>query len=328
MIEEIRYTNKADAMAAVSNDGYALEYASEALKADREVVMAAIENIGYALQYASEELRSDSQFILAAVEKNGYALKYASDVLKADPEVVLAAVTQNGKALFDADEALRADRGIVMAAIKECGIAFFYADFFVSQKIKADRDFILEVVKKDGYILSHASEALRADKTVVLEAMKQSISCMEYGNLVQEDMLWALDFLPAKAAIENQEEAGSRILGCVGMFVDQMRRDCGSLKKDYESTDISFEDYYEHIISYISVRDIGLLSQLSTNRYVEDESETGEVIIRSPRRKNEHKNDDGMTIASITKEDREKGVKGFVNGDDYPDALRRLNYGR
>ena len=59
------------------------------------------------------------------------------------------------------------------------------------------------------------------------------------------------------------------------MFVDQMRKDCGSLKKDYESKDICFEDYYENIVSYISVRDIGLLSQLSTNRYVIDESEAG-----------------------------------------------------
>ena len=64
------------------------------------------------------------------------------------------------------------------------------------------------------------------------------------------------------------------------MFVDQMRKDCGSLK-DYESKDICFEDYYENIVSYISVRDIGLLSQLSTNRYVIDESEAGKIIKRS-----------------------------------------------
>ena len=112
------------------------------------------------------------------------------------------------------------------------------------------------------------------------------------------------------------------------MFVDQMRRDCGLLKKDYESIDTNYPHYYEHIVSYTSVRDIGLLSQLSTNRYVEDVSEAGKMIKRSPRRENEHKNDDGLTFASITKKDSKKGVKKFVNRDDYPDTLRRLNYDR
>ena len=37
-------------------------------------------------------------------------------------------------------------------------------------------------------------------------------------------MQWVLDLLPANEAINNSEEAASRILGCVGMFVDQMRR--------------------------------------------------------------------------------------------------------
>ena len=42
MTEEVRYTNKADAMAAVSQNGYRLAKASEALRADRDIVMAAV----------------------------------------------------------------------------------------------------------------------------------------------------------------------------------------------------------------------------------------------------------------------------------------------
>ena len=175
--------------------------------------------------------------------------------------------------------------------------------------------------------LGYASYELRKDKEFVLHAMKQNLNCMNYAKLSYQDKLKLLNHTPAQAAIENQEEAGSKILGCVGMFVDQMRKDCGSLKKDYESKDISFEDYYEHIASYISVRDIGLLCQLSTNRYVIDESEAGKIIKRSPRRENENKNDDGMTFASITKEDRAKGLKRFIKVSDYPDVLRELNYG-
>ena len=42
---------------AVKQNGYALDYAADSLKADREVVLAAVKEYGWAaLQYASEEL--------------------------------------------------------------------------------------------------------------------------------------------------------------------------------------------------------------------------------------------------------------------------------
>ena len=46
--------------------GYALEYASAELRADREVVLAAVQQYGDALGYASEELQADLEVKLAA----------------------------------------------------------------------------------------------------------------------------------------------------------------------------------------------------------------------------------------------------------------------
>ncbi len=42
----------------------ALQYASEALKNDKEVVLAAIMQYAYALQYASEALKNDKEIVL------------------------------------------------------------------------------------------------------------------------------------------------------------------------------------------------------------------------------------------------------------------------
>jgi len=42
----------------VKQDGLALEYASENLKADREIVLAAVQQNGLALEYAPEELQA------------------------------------------------------------------------------------------------------------------------------------------------------------------------------------------------------------------------------------------------------------------------------
>jgi hypothetical protein len=56
----------------VGKDGFALQYASEELRGDREVVLKAVrsklapQDSTRVLQYASEELRNDSDVVLAA----------------------------------------------------------------------------------------------------------------------------------------------------------------------------------------------------------------------------------------------------------------------
>ena len=84
MVDKIRYTNKVDAMAAVSQYGYYLAYASAELRADRDIVMAAVENNGWALQYASDALKADREVVMAVVTQDGIPLQFASDVLKTD----------------------------------------------------------------------------------------------------------------------------------------------------------------------------------------------------------------------------------------------------
>ena len=49
--------------------------------------------------YASEELKADKQVVLEAVKQHGDALRFASEELKADKEVVVEAMKQNWRAL-------------------------------------------------------------------------------------------------------------------------------------------------------------------------------------------------------------------------------------
>ena len=224
---------------------------------------------------------------MLAVEKNGCALEYASADLRADREVVMAAVSYYGWALEYASEELRKDRDIVMAA-----------------------------AEKDACALMFASLALRADKSVVLEAMIQDIESVRYAKLSPKDMQWVLDLLPAKSAIDNRQEADSKILGCVGMLLLSYEKKQGLIDKSVESTNEDFRPYYEDIASYISARDIGLFSQLSTNYYVEDINKKGKPIKRAPRRMNSFG-------TPITMEDTNKGVKRFIEKKDIQLSLRR-----
>ena len=64
-------------MAAVIRDGSALEYASDELKADKEVVMAAVQ---------TNHQRNDKGEITAA----NHSLNFASQDLKNDPDIIAA----------------------------------------------------------------------------------------------------------------------------------------------------------------------------------------------------------------------------------------------
>ena len=49
---------------------------------DREIVLEAVKQDGYALEYASAALKDDREIVLEAVKQDGEALKYASAGLR------------------------------------------------------------------------------------------------------------------------------------------------------------------------------------------------------------------------------------------------------
>ena len=111
----------------VAQNGQALEFASDEIKADREVVATAVAAHGHALRCAAAELRADRDVVGAAVARNGGALQYASAAVRGDHTVVLAAVRQDGEALAYASAALRDDREVVQAAVAQDADASRYA---------------------------------------------------------------------------------------------------------------------------------------------------------------------------------------------------------
>ena len=117
--------------------------ASNELRHNREIVLAAVTQNGYSLQYASNELQNDREIVLAAVTQDGYALHYASNELRNNREVVLAAVAQNGYALHYASNELRNDRDVVLTAVTQNYEILQY----ISQILQNDVDFVLKVVK-------------------------------------------------------------------------------------------------------------------------------------------------------------------------------------
>jgi hypothetical protein len=75
----------------VRHDGYALQFASDKLKDDKEIVLTAIQNYeGDVLEYASERLKDDKETVLSAVGRCEYSIGYASERLRHDKDVIFA----------------------------------------------------------------------------------------------------------------------------------------------------------------------------------------------------------------------------------------------
>jgi len=157
---------------AISNDCWALQYASDELKNDKEVVLAAVSNIGWTLQYASEELKNDKEVVLAAVSNEGWTLKFASDDLKNNKEIVLTAVRKCGSALkfasFELQNNYNNMKELFMLAIKT-----FYSnhedklynektiyDCILSKELKNELNFIKQIYNYYNYkqVCDHINE--------------------------------------------------------------------------------------------------------------------------------------------------------------------------
>jgi hypothetical protein len=313
-------------LAAVTQNGYALEFASAKLRADREVVLAAVRQNGYALQDASAELRGNRDFILAAVRQNRYALQFASDQLRGNRDFILAAVTQNGYALQYASRALRGNRGVVLAAVRQNGRALQFA----SAELSADRGFVLAAVAQNGEALPFAPQ-FQGDREVVLAAIRQNGLALQYASReLRADMAVVL------AAVKQNGRALKFALG--GLWQDrEFVLDIVANYSDIENMEDILETSYmrnDIIIEAmaliekaleITVEDIGYSTPTDKNSYT--------AYFMSGRYlqfKNIGK-DNKLTIRHVTRAFiKQNGILNgrrvcFVNGEDVLDGAESVN---
>ena len=102
---------RAFVLAAVQQDGYALEYATDALKADATIVLAAVQQHGHALYYAAEALQADLTIVTAAVRQAGRALEFATEESKRTSRDGAEATSRNRPPTFHPPDDFRTTSG-------------------------------------------------------------------------------------------------------------------------------------------------------------------------------------------------------------------------
>ena len=120
-----------------------LKEASAELQDDRDVVLAAVKQNGKALQFASEARRDDKEIVLAAIQQNDWAFTVASDPMRDNGEVASATFIKNGWQLENASDRIKNHKGLVRTAALVTPGALGKA----SDSIRADVEFVNHLVE-------------------------------------------------------------------------------------------------------------------------------------------------------------------------------------
>lgn len=147
-----------------------IEYASDEIKADREVVLAAVTQKGMVLKCLPPEFERDKGILLAAVRQNGLAFEYLPKASKTDKKLVLAAINQNGLAFEKLPEFWQGEREIALAAVSQNGLALKQ----LPAKFQEDKGVVLAAVSQNGLVLKDLLESFKTDIDVTLAAINQN----------------------------------------------------------------------------------------------------------------------------------------------------------
>ena len=161
---------------------------------DKQMVMCAVERWGHtALQYASEVLRQDCDVIWLAVKREVKSMELAlGSQVWSDRELLWVVVGEWGMALSQASETLRGDRELVRRAISQNGEAIKYSKFtndkelarlaiehnpsayqFLSEEMRMDRELAEWVITENRNMFQFVHPNLMQDRTFVLHAAQK-----------------------------------------------------------------------------------------------------------------------------------------------------------
>ena len=196
--------NPAVVLAAVQENGSALEFASARLCEDEDIALAAVASKTRAANFVARRYLNNKEFMQTAIQKNQYLVGYASKNLQADKDFItwilkLEGISRaNCDAMHFACPSLRDDADVVWTAVCRNPESIKFA----SERLKNDKTIILFVVQRSGLALRFASQPLKRDWDVVSTAMENNYQAI---RLVSTSLLDNEDF--ALLAIQEQARA-------------------------------------------------------------------------------------------------------------------------
>lgn len=178
-------------LCAVRKDPCRIEFASQRLRADREIILAALRDDGPEwfdssnLRYASKSLKNNKEIVLAAVKANASNLHFASKKLQTNRAIIKAAAHQYGGILRNVNLSLLQKDIFFHAREKQRYIDKFKAntnkDLIIPDYVP-NQDIILAAVNSFGDSLEFAGKRFQNNKKVVLAAVENNAGALQFAS--------------------------------------------------------------------------------------------------------------------------------------------------
>jgi len=174
---------------AILNDADSFRFIQESLKDDRSFVLELASINGNILSKLSNDLKNDKEIVRLAMLQDYDTLEYASDRLRNDKEFIFSVLNENIKLQNENKEIMDSilkdfednfernqesidnylaqrdklyDELVEKFNIYNCGILHG-----VSDVLKCDKEFVLDILKIDPWSVRSISETLKSDKNVM-----------------------------------------------------------------------------------------------------------------------------------------------------------------
>lgn len=186
----------------VSKDGMVLNYVSERLRGNFDIVLAAVKQNPKSIRFVNERSIFENEEIAQIVLiKEGKALEFFSPEIRSNKQLVIMAVKsdQIGSVLQYVSDDLKNDFDVANAAVENYGLALK----FVSDVLKDNDAIVLKAIQQTGLAIIHASERHRNNREIVLLALKNSQNVpAEYMKIPYK--LLSEDFINQKSENPNE----------------------------------------------------------------------------------------------------------------------------
>ena len=182
--------------AAIKHKPTDIQYASERLRKNSDIMSYAIQHDSYCLHFLEPGVKIDTNIIADAIadyiERNDYFLYYLSgDIINLllNDEIAYNVVKRDGHCLKCVSESLQDNEMIVLEAIKTYPAAIDYA----TRRFCEDKRLVLKAVQTNGLVLEYLGNHeddlnWKRNREIVLEAVKQNPEAIKYAQVMDKEI--------------------------------------------------------------------------------------------------------------------------------------------
>lgn len=175
----IRYNDDLEiVLNAVKNNGLALRFASNILRANENVVRAAINQNPAAINFADYFYKNSPDFLIT-IDNLSKVIEHTTPYIRNSIKVMNASVKQDGLTLrFGLSNNIFNNYNIIYNAVSQNGLALRYAHISKQNCY----EIVKNAVKQNGLALEFASKSLKDDETIVSIAYNNNQAALKFAS--------------------------------------------------------------------------------------------------------------------------------------------------